>query len=181
MGGPIDSYDAYAMGLRAARCNGCEYLRYRWKLGDKFLSRSENGWASVYELDAEPSPGQGEPQEHEGRPIRHKASFMSVGHSDECWGFKTPDYPYVKNVPGETWKTADGVVIPIPDIRTTHLINILKLLKRKGVQDEDSFAALCKEARSRAISMTTGEESTVDAMIFPKRGIIARIRDSIRR
>lgn len=180
MSGPIDSYDAYAMGLRAARCNGCEYLTYKWKLNNKFLSLSEGGWTSVYELDAEPSSGQGEPQEHEGRPIRHRASFMSVGHSDECWGFRTPDYPYIRHALGETWKTADGVIIPIPDIKTSHLINILKMLKRKGVQDRASFVALRKEARGRTIRMTTGEESTVEAMIFPRGSILARIADFIR-
>lgn len=89
--GPIDSADMLAMGLRAPRCNGCEHARLRWELGNKFLSRNEAGWVAVYELDAEPAPGQGEPQEHDGRPIRHKSSFMSIGHSDECYGWKPPE------------------------------------------------------------------------------------------
>lgn len=88
--GPIDSADMLAMGLRAPRCNGCDYARLRWELGDKFLSLNKGGWVAVYELDADPTPGQGEPQEHEGRPVRHKASFMSVGHSDECYGWRPP-------------------------------------------------------------------------------------------
>ena len=90
MPAPIDSYDCYAMGLRAARCNGCEYAKLKHELDDKFLTKSETGWPTVYELDAEPSPGQGEPTEHEGRPIRFRASFMSIGHSDECYHWKPP-------------------------------------------------------------------------------------------
>lgn len=88
--GPIDSFDAYQMGLRPPRCNGCEYARLRWELGDKFLSLNKAGWVAVYELDAEPVPGQGEPREHDGRPIRHRGSFMSVGHSDECYHWSPP-------------------------------------------------------------------------------------------
>lgn len=88
---PIDSYDLYAMGLRAARCNGCKYARLKHELGDKFLRlRNANGWVVVYELDARPHPGQGDPLEHEGRPVRHRASFMSIGHSDECYNWKPP-------------------------------------------------------------------------------------------
>lgn len=88
--GPLDSFDAFQMGLRPPRCNGCEYARLRWELGDRFLSRNEAGWVAVYELDAESVPGQGEPREHDGRPIRHRGSFMSVGHSDECYRWSPP-------------------------------------------------------------------------------------------
>ena len=87
---PIDSFDAYRMGLRPARCTGCEYARLKWELGDKFLALHD--WLiSVYELDAEPSPGQGEPYTYKGHPIRHRASFMSIGHSDECYQWKPPN------------------------------------------------------------------------------------------
>ena len=86
--GPIDSSDAYAMGLRPARCNGCEFAKFRHELGNKFLYLQEYGWHSVYELDAKPNPKQGEPREHEGHQIRFRASFMSIGHSDECYHWK---------------------------------------------------------------------------------------------
>lgn len=86
---PIDSYDLYAMGLRAARCNGCRHLELRDELGDRFLHLSRGGWVTVYELDAEPVLGQGEPTEHKDRPIRFRASFMSIGHSDECWHYRS--------------------------------------------------------------------------------------------
>jgi len=83
---PIDSYDLYAMGLRPARCNGCKYAQLKHELGDKFLSmKTDNGWIGVYELDAESVAGQSEPYEHEGRSIRHRVSFMAIGHSDECY------------------------------------------------------------------------------------------------
>jgi len=93
---PIDSYDVYAMGLRAARCNGCEYAKLKHKLGDKFLKLytdklyTDLGWIAVYELDAEPCTGQGEPLEHQGRPIRHRGTFMGIGHSDECYNWQPP-------------------------------------------------------------------------------------------
>lgn len=87
--GPIDSYDAYAMGLRAPRCNGCKYEQLKHELGDKFLVLRD-GWVNIYELDAEPVPGQGEPYEYEGRSIRHRSGFMSVGHSDECYHWAPP-------------------------------------------------------------------------------------------
>ena len=89
---PIDSYDLYAMGLRSARCNGCRYAQLKHELGDKFLKLyDDHGWISVNELDAEPFPGQREPTEHEGRPIRRHASFMSIGHSDECYNWQPPE------------------------------------------------------------------------------------------
>jgi len=89
--GPMDSSDMLAMGLRPPRCNGCKFAKLKHELGDKFLHlRGEHGWHDVYELDAEPTPGQGEPLEHEGRPIRFRASFMSIGHSDECYHWRPP-------------------------------------------------------------------------------------------
>jgi hypothetical protein len=88
---PIDSYDLYAMGLRSARCNGCRYAQLKHELGERFLSlHDHDGWVSVYELDKNPRPGQGEPQEHNARPIQHRASFMSIGHSDECYNWRPP-------------------------------------------------------------------------------------------
>jgi hypothetical protein len=79
---PIDSYDLYAMGLRAARCNGCKLAEYKHKLGDKFLMLD----GTVYELDAEPHKGQAV-TEHEGRPIKFRFGGMSYGHSDECYNW----------------------------------------------------------------------------------------------
>jgi hypothetical protein len=88
---PIDSYDLYAMGLRAPRCNGCEYAKLKWELGDKFLAlKDEHGWTNVYELDREPGKGQGEPYEHEGRPVYCRVGFMSIQHSDECYHWQPP-------------------------------------------------------------------------------------------
>lgn len=86
---PIDSYDLYAMGLRPARCNGCSYTKLKHELGDKFLVLND-GMVSVFEFDAEPTKGQGKPLEHNGRSIRWRGSFMSIGHSDECWNWKPP-------------------------------------------------------------------------------------------
>ena len=62
---PIDSRDTYDMGLRSARCNGCELEKVKWELGDKFLMLDSR----IYELDAPFAPGQNEPLEYEGRPI----------------------------------------------------------------------------------------------------------------
>ena len=84
---PMDSYDLYSMGLRGARCNGCSYAKLAHELGDKLLVLRDD-WVNVYELDRAPSPGQGEPKEHEGRPILYRAGFMSIGHSDECYHWK---------------------------------------------------------------------------------------------
>ena len=75
------------MGLRAPRCNGCEYARLKHELGDNFLEREEEGWVTVFELDAHPVPSQGNPQAYEGRPVRFRASFMSIGHSYECYNW----------------------------------------------------------------------------------------------
>lgn len=90
---PIDSYDLYAMGLRSARCNGCEFARWKHELGDRCLVLNISGWPTVYELDAAPRQGQSEPHEHDGRPIRFHASFMSVEHSDECYHWKPKGKP----------------------------------------------------------------------------------------
>lgn len=88
---PIDSDDLYAMGLRSARCNGCTYAKLKYELGDKFLSLPVGGWIAVFELDAQPYPGQAEPLEHDGRPIRNRGGFMSIGHSDECYHWRPPE------------------------------------------------------------------------------------------
>ena len=82
---------AHEMGLRGPRCNGCKFARLKHELGDKFLYLVEHAWSTtVYELDAEPMSGQGEPHEHEGRSIRFRASFMSIRHSDECYHWRPP-------------------------------------------------------------------------------------------
>jgi len=78
---------AYEMGLRGPRCNGCKFAQLKHKLDDKFLHLVEGGWHSVYEWDAEPVSGQSK-LEHKGRPIRFRASFMSIGHSDECYHWR---------------------------------------------------------------------------------------------
>ena len=80
--------EAYEMGLRGPRCNGCSYRRLKHELGDRFLRLPSVGWIAVYELDAEPLGGQGDPMEHEGHPIRHRSTFMSIEHSDECYNWK---------------------------------------------------------------------------------------------
>lgn len=82
---PIDSYDLYAMGLRAPRCNGCECEKLQWALGDKCLLLREQSGTAVYELDAQPRRGQGPRQVYEGRSVRFHRWFMSTGHSDECY------------------------------------------------------------------------------------------------
>lgn len=83
---------AYEMGLRGPRCNGCEYAQLKHMLGTKFLQHdTPEGWIAVYELDRESAPGQGRPLECGGRPICHRATFMSIGHSDECYRWKPGD------------------------------------------------------------------------------------------
>ena len=71
-------------------CNGCKLAKLRYILGDKFLMIPGEG---IYELDAEPRPGQGEPQSHEGRPVRFHFWGMSYGHSDECFHWRPPTAP----------------------------------------------------------------------------------------
>ena len=149
---PWGSFDLYAMGLRAPRCNGCDYARLKHELGDRFLSRNEGGWVAVYELDAEPAPGQSETHEREGRPIRHKASFMSVGHSDECYGWKPPSSKPARKAPVrfakkpgllarllglfrrkprlQTWTTKTGQCVLVEEMKPKHLINTYKMVGR---------------------------------------------------
>lgn len=130
--GPFDSFDAYETGLRAPRCNGCDYARLKHELGDKFLSLNEGGWVAVYELGAEPAPGQGEPQEHEGKPIRHKSSFMSVGHSDECYGWRPPT-----SRPGPKGEKKREWLSPIEKVK----LNLSRALRSEG------FGSLWGKAR----------------------------------
>lgn len=85
MRAPIDSSDLHQMG-RAPRCNGCRLAQLKHELGESFLMLNGN----VYELDAEPRPGQGEPYKHKGRPIRWHFWGMSYGHSDECYNWQSP-------------------------------------------------------------------------------------------
>lgn len=88
---PIDSYDLYAMGLRSARCNGCKYNQIKHELGNKFLELQRNNkWVNVYELDSTPLPGQADPKEYEGRPIRFTIGFAGIGHTDECYHWQPP-------------------------------------------------------------------------------------------
>jgi len=87
---PIDSADLLQMGLRPPRCNGCKIAQLKWGLGDKFLGLlSEDGWYAVYALDQLPSLDQRK-VEHEGRPVRFVAMFMSPEHSDECYHWEAP-------------------------------------------------------------------------------------------
>jgi hypothetical protein len=46
--------------------------------------------STVYELDAEPHPGQ-KMDSWQGRPVQFKCWFMSVGHSDECYRWTPPE------------------------------------------------------------------------------------------
>jgi hypothetical protein len=74
------------MGLREARCNGCTLEQLKHELGDKFLMLE----GTVYELDAQPLKGQGQPYRHNGHKIRFVFWGMSYGHSDECYHWKPP-------------------------------------------------------------------------------------------
>ena len=78
--------ELYDMGLRPSICNGCSLKRLKWELGDKFLML--NG--TIYELDAEPAKGQGEPTSYKGHLIRFKMWGMDYGHSDECYHWRPP-------------------------------------------------------------------------------------------
>ena len=87
-----EDYDDYEgldyTDFRPARCNGCEYAKLKHSLGNNVLALHENGGTGVYELDAQPVAGQGSKVEHEGRPVRFKAWFMDIGHSDECYHWR---------------------------------------------------------------------------------------------
>ena len=76
---------------KGARCNGCEFARLKHELGDRFLVLRD-GWVNVYEIGASPVVGQGEPLEYEGQPIRYRAGFMSIEHSDECYHWSPPTF-----------------------------------------------------------------------------------------
>jgi len=165
---------AYDMGLRDPRCNGCSYLKLKWKLGDKLLALEGNGWTNVYELDRSPAPGQVEPLEYEGRSIRCRVGFMSIEHSDECWGFKTPKHQYVEH--NQVWVTTDGRMIRFADLGDRHLINILKMIVEKDIRREQ-LDALRAEARTRTIKLISGDVVTIDQFVFPKKGIIQRIKE----
>ena len=64
------------------RCNACHVNTLRKQLGKKFLMIAN----TVYELDAEVAPGQGEPMEFEGRPIKFHVWVMANEHSGEGYG-----------------------------------------------------------------------------------------------
>jgi len=85
--GPIDSYDAYAMGLRPARCNGCQFKELKHELGNRALVRNEQGWTAVYE---QVEAGTVKAEVVDGKLVKFRASFMSIGHSDECWNYQPP-------------------------------------------------------------------------------------------
>lgn len=87
---PIDSYDLYAMGLRAPRCNGCSHAKLKWELGDRYYRYDSAFGVAVYERGKQPAPGQGEPLKIDGEPIEFRASYMSIGHSDECYNWTPP-------------------------------------------------------------------------------------------
>ena len=78
--------ELFEMGLRRGVCNGCSLKRLKWKLGKKFLLL----YGTIYELDAKPLEGQGEPLEYNDRPIRFHLWGMSYEHSDECYGWAPP-------------------------------------------------------------------------------------------
>lgn len=161
---PRDSSDLLAMGLRAPRCNGCTLAEWRWKLGDRFLMLPKG----VYELDAEPRPGQGEPRRHGGRPIRFHFWGMSYGHSDECYHWSpSADPPRRQDAPSiwerlkrrvsklrqeprpesPAWYAATGKRIPIDEMDNRHLLNAYLMLKRQG--SPKTAAVLRKEMMRR--------------------------------
>ena len=83
--GGTDSGDWYPFSI--PRCNGCKLAHCKSQLGDKFLLLP----SGVYKLDAPPCEGQGEPTEHDGRPIRFVWWGMSYGHRDECRNWQPPE------------------------------------------------------------------------------------------
>lgn len=64
-------------------CNGCHDRDLRRRLGKRYLLLDGR---KVYELDAQPEPGQSEPHKHLGRPIRLCAIYMALEHSydEDC-------------------------------------------------------------------------------------------------
>ena len=76
--------ELFEMNLRPPRCNGCKLARLKHELGSRFLSLS----SGIYELDAEPRPGQGQPLSYRGRPIRFRFWGASYRHSNECYNWR---------------------------------------------------------------------------------------------
>lgn len=81
----------YAMGLRGPRCNGCEFARIKYELGEKVYVHRSGTWTTMYRRGEAPHEGQGEPfVDDNNEPIGFIVSFMSIEHSDECFKWKPP-------------------------------------------------------------------------------------------
>jgi len=86
---PMDSDDLYR-GLRSPRCNGCAYAKLKYELGHRMVVIRDT-FINVYELNAQPVAGQSKRHmQYEGHPIRYRAGFLSIEHSDECYHWKPP-------------------------------------------------------------------------------------------
>lgn len=138
--GPIDSDELYQMGLRPARCAGCEAEKLTWELGDKCLITREHNGTCFYELDAKPRHGQGR-KEYMGRPVRFKNWFSSTGHSDECYHWTPPkendDPPWLQGV-----DTPQGELPKTPEefVKTIHSKSVARRLYRQLEPSGDTFA-----------------------------------------
>ena len=67
------------------RCNYCSYqaLKARYA-GEKLVTLGVDNWVNIYKLDSEPANGQGEPYEHNGKPIRFLAGYAALTNRCVC-------------------------------------------------------------------------------------------------
>lgn len=90
--------------------------------------------------------------------------FAEDGYQQWATGGKTVDGPYY------VWTTKDGQRLPMHKIEDRHLINIIRLLKRKSLEAlNDGYSALCflqgEHAIDAAQSSIDGDQHEYAEMI----------------
>ena len=67
-----------------------------------------------------------------------KDGYYLAGHDDlvlELW-------LRLREIGAVAWKTKDGKVIPVKDLGNNHLLNIIDMIERKGLEHEDYLDGL---------------------------------------
>ncbi len=147
---------AYEMGLRGGICNGCSLAQLKYELGKKFLMLP----SGIYELDAQPVEGQGEPMSYKGRPIRFHMWGMSYGHSDECYNWKPPRKPTKKRadeiffgfVTGKVAKVLAVVVFMLSIVTACYARTIDTIIIHHSASPDVSAATIDKWHKERGWS-----------------------------